>query len=493
MMRSELSSTEFSVVPLDYDALARRIRTAIEPARAASVSFHDGAGDLLWLSESSMGPDEHDAVRAAAEMLSEPSVKPLVVMELTETQRAICIRSSDREGSTVGITMLLIDTRYLGKGGDWHQLITPALQTALDDFLEHRQSEATPADSAPAPLAPAPLEFAPSEAPVLELQPLAPAPLAPAPSAPVTLELTPVDLQIEPHPVARAEPSPPRPTPPEADTVAAPPEPATSTRLQAAPPVRAAGSGAERRKLEVALSNCPIALNAQPLIPLSGDEECSWYEVLLRSKSATAPNTAPLMMLKTAVEQGLGAIIDRRVSSELILFLAQHPSLWKDRGTRFSINLTANALYDAGFVPRLADVLNDAQVPAAVLAFEVDAAQAREHWTALEQTAVQLDTLGCSLLLDDFDLNSDAPTLLRLPNLRMLKFRAGLMATMRTEPLTRAFVGGLAQTARLLTLQTTAKYMQDGDDRNLLSGCGIDFVQSNSLAAATALSALIAD
>src|SRR6516165_380697 len=48
---------------VDYDAVCQKVRAALEPARAHAISLHDHRGDLLWLTESSMGPDEHNAVR----------------------------------------------------------------------------------------------------------------------------------------------------------------------------------------------------------------------------------------------------------------------------------------------------------------------------------------------------------------------------------------------------------------------------------------------
>ena len=54
---------------VDFDAVCQQVRAAIEPARAHAVSLHDEHGDVLWLSESSMGPDEHNAVIEALEEL----------------------------------------------------------------------------------------------------------------------------------------------------------------------------------------------------------------------------------------------------------------------------------------------------------------------------------------------------------------------------------------------------------------------------------------
>ena len=70
--------------------------------------------------------------------------------------------------------------------------------------------------------------------------------------------------------------------------------------------------------MHAALRRSPIALHVQRLVPLTKGSQLKRYEVLLRSKSETAPNSAPQAMLKAAVENGLGSMIDRRVMTELI-------------------------------------------------------------------------------------------------------------------------------------------------------------------------------
>lgn len=67
-----------SAVPLlDFDAVCQNVRSAMEPARAHAVSLHDETGEILWLSDSSMGPDEHDAVRDALEAFSNVGAPPI--------------------------------------------------------------------------------------------------------------------------------------------------------------------------------------------------------------------------------------------------------------------------------------------------------------------------------------------------------------------------------------------------------------------------------
>ncbi len=68
------SATDSPLV--DFDAVCQKVRAAVEPARAHAVSLHDEHGDVLWLSESSMGPDEHNAVREGIEAFSAAGSPP---------------------------------------------------------------------------------------------------------------------------------------------------------------------------------------------------------------------------------------------------------------------------------------------------------------------------------------------------------------------------------------------------------------------------------
>src|SRR6202035_3529967 len=101
-------------------------------------------------------------------------------------------------------------------------------------------------------------------------------------------------------------------------------------------------------RLHAALRRSPIALHVQRLVPLTKGSQLRRYEVLLRSKSED--DAAPHAMLKTAVDSGLGSMIDRRVVTELVGWLVHHPDVWQSSAVMFSVNLTATALQDEHFI-----------------------------------------------------------------------------------------------------------------------------------------------
>ena len=108
------SATESPLV--DFDAVCQKVRAAVEPARAHAVSLHDENGDVLWLSESSMGPDEHNAVREAIEAFSNPKAPPVLAYDLGDSRSAVLLRAVNARRAMVGAIMIVMDTRVIKPG-----------------------------------------------------------------------------------------------------------------------------------------------------------------------------------------------------------------------------------------------------------------------------------------------------------------------------------------------------------------------------------------
>ena len=133
---------------VDYQAVCQKVRAAIEPARAHAVSLHDQHGDVLWLSESSMGPDEHNAVREAVEAFSNEDGPPVLVADLGDSRSAVLLRAVNGRRTMVGAIMVVMDARVVRQDARGAlKVITPKLQRALADFAAMRPSTppATPA------------------------------------------------------------------------------------------------------------------------------------------------------------------------------------------------------------------------------------------------------------------------------------------------------------------------------------------------------------
>jgi len=243
-------------------------------------------------------------------------------------------------------------------------------------------------------------------------------------------------------------------------------------------------------RLHAALRRSPIALHVQRLVPLTKGSQLKRYEVLLRSKSDTAPNAAPQAMLQAAVDNGLGSMIDRRVVTELITFLLRHPDIWKSNAVMFSVNLTSTALHDEHFIRFVGLCLAKASLPKGMIAFEVDTATAVKLADKMAEVGAALHRLGCPLVLDDFAMKTECFDLLRLPGVHYVKLAPEITAKMRTDKLSQAAITAVVQMARVLGMHTVAKRTETAAEQEWLTALGVDFVQSNSMSPPVAIESL---
>ncbi len=461
---------------VDFDAVCQKVREAVEPARVHAVSLHDNKGEVLWLTESSMGPDEHNAVREAFEAFSKVDGPAVLDYDLGDSRSAVLFRAVNSRRVLVGAIMIIMDSRgikQIDKGAA--RLLSSKMQKVLVEFAGMRPEAAAPTTAAPTTAAPT--TAAPTTA----------APTAAAPSRPVAAR-------------APVPQGPPARTPPAVATAAAPPvaappvaartAPASATPARAAPRAPAATAPDKRPpqpitpeidRLHAALRRSPIALHVQRLVPLAKGSQLRRYEVLLRSKSEDAPNSAPHAMLKAAVENGLGSMIDRRVVTELIGWLVHHPEVWQKRAVLFSVNLTSTALHDEHFMKFVELCLMKSSLPKAMIAFEVDVTTAIQLGDKIADVAAGLHRLGCPMVLDDFGMRTECFDLLRLPAVRYVKIASDITAKMRSDKLSQAAITAVVQMARVLGMHTVAKRTETAAEQEWLTALGVDFIQSNAL------------
>jgi len=552
---------------VDFDTVCEKVRAAVEPNRTHAVSLHDEAGDVLWLSESSMGPDEHNAVREAAEAFTNPAAAPILSFDLGDSRSAVMVRTVNARLAVVGLVMIIMDTRVIAQGAP--KLMTPKLQRALVQFAAMRPDSAPAASPTPepapraAPGAAAALRAGPP--PAAPQPPMAARPVASATAHAVPLAVGPrtIAAQLEqivsrgtmrqpsgPNPAIASRPAtyishvsaprqtaltqqaassqptapshqtglsqqaaPSQPTAPSHQTglsqQAAPSQPTAPSQQPvpprpAAPARRAAPAPAsppetaekpqppkgippEIDRLNAAMRKSPIALHVQRLVPLSKGSQMKRYEVLLRSGADDAPHAAPHAMLKAAVENGLGSMIDRRVITELIGWLVRHPDTWQTNPVMFSVNLTTTALHDEHFIKFVELCLAKSSLPEGTIAFEIDAPTALTLADKIREVAAALHRMGCPLVLDDFALRTECFELLRLPGVRYIKLDPEITSRMRTDKVSQAAITGVVQMARVLGMHTVAKHTDTAAEQEWLTALGVDFVQSNAISPAAAI------
>jgi EAL domain-containing protein (putative c-di-GMP-specific phosphodiesterase class I) len=398
----------------DYVGIYLKLRTALEPARTYSVSLHDADGEAEWLSESSLGPDEHRAALDALALFEAEEERAVIVQDLGSARSALVLRVANYEHELLGAVMLIVDSRTARHlEGNLEELLTLSVQRALHQYGKIRETQRA--------------------------------------------------KQAAGHPDAPAR--------------------------DAAPPGSAVDPELDR--LSDALRSSPIELHVQRLVPLRPDTERRRYEVLLRSKASLMQNAAPRTMLKTAIANGLGSMIDRRVVTELVGWLTRHPATWQVHGLSFSVNLTRTSLHDPNFVRFVELCIVKAGVPRGTIGFEIDIPTALRSASLMPDLAAALERLGCPLILDDFVAENDCLELLQLPGVSMLKVAATATARSRTDRISKAAITALVQRARAQKIFTVAKRVRSRADEQWLSDLGFDFVQSHAFSLPVTIGSLV--
>lgn len=503
--------------PLDYSSICQNIRAAFDTGRIHAISLHDETGEVLWMTESSMGPDEHNAIRDAIESFARPGGQPVTASDLGDFRSAVSFQATNAREATVGAIMVVMDSRSISNDrAGLAKLITPKLNSVLRDFAGMRPAAAPEpkADVHAAAGSPSAQEGGPSELTLADTMrmrkpELPAASTAPeAPPAPATpLELTLADsMRIRKPALPPDAPSQPADGQSAASgrlpVIGAPhaaaPKPAgRASKAQASAPRHVGASRAESRAaraqdpLHATLLRSPIALSVQRLMPLTKGTELNRYEVLLRSSPNQPPNAAPAAMLKAAVDSGLGSMIDRRVLNELTSWLVRHPNAWKGRASMFSVNLTSTALRDEHFFRYAGLCLAKSSVPAPVIAFEIDVSSAVTLGAKVVDVAAALQRLGCPLILDDFGMRTECFDLLRLPGVRYVKLAPDITGKMRSDKMSQAAITAVVQMARVLGMHTVAKHTETAAEHEWLTALGVDFVQSNALSPAKPIDSLL--
>lgn len=441
--------------------------SALKAVRVWSLSLHDEHADVLWLNESVMGPDEHEAVRASLEIFAGEGAPTRHEHDLGDGRVAVTLRALHGGGSVLGVAMIIVDhkavvTEAQTLSGDE----SSALRGPLDEFANWLSADLSATQTRLRALP----EFA------------MPDPV-PAPKPELELELEPdadadrgAELTLEEELTATLE-------------LLAPHILAAAAAASETPSAAAEVSPAVDRHY-AALRAQPFVLYAQQLEPMIPGSRIRRFEILLRTGSEHGRSRAPTAMIDAATKHGLGSVVDRRVITDLVVWLARNPEVWRADPINVSVNLSPTALVDPHFFKFLDLCLTKADLPRGMIAFELDAALCAQSPARTAEAAQLLAALGCTIILDDFSLVEGREELLELKALRMLKLHPQLTTDIAADKRRQAVVAGIAQMACVLGMHTCAKGIESREDARSLAALKIDFAQGFGFSAPAPLADL---
>jgi len=235
-------------------AIGEALKQAIVGNRLQSISLHDERGDVLWLDEGALGPDEHNlVVEAAAELQAGPE-KSYVFQVIGDGRAAAFLPARSPLNDLLGLAMIIADAKFLDSKGA-EKFVTPTTTNLMRRLAFLRKPTAPP----PPPAAP------PSANRVVSQPPKAPPPL-PRPAAAQAPAAAARPAAAPSAPTRPGVPPAQRPAAPQARVQAPPARPAVPAKPQVPPPK--AAQPAAQPAARPAAPPAAAAKSAQPAKPI---------------------------------------------------------------------------------------------------------------------------------------------------------------------------------------------------------------------------------
>lgn len=432
---------------------------ALGNLRVQSVSLHDIEGEILWLSEGVMGPDEHSLVLEATNALTLASHRHYVFQNMGDGRSAAFLPARTPTGELVGLVTIISESKWLDSGMA-SRLVTPQTTAAMRRLAIFRKPASTESTLAPLPGAPPPGP-APTgrsaEAPAAKQTGATKQPAAATQDKlhSSALRLVATGAHAKPA-AATAEPD-------------YPTRPAPTTKRRAAPATPfAVGSGKFR------FEHTDFQLHVQQLLKLRSGGGTRRYEVLARPLgSSNTPES-----ISVTVKRAIGTSeLDRLVIAELLAWIEAHPSIIDENPSSFSCNLSMSSIADPKFLAFVASQLNNRDVPPGTVGFELSEHACVEQQRDVEMFIAACEKLGCYVVIDDFTLDSRVVPWLASPAMRFVKIDSRITTSAMTERLQQALVIAMSQMSKVLGISCVAKRIDTPAARQWLSAVGVDYAQ----------------
>ena len=98
-------------------AIGEALKQALSGNRLQSISLHDERGDVLWLDEGALGPDEHNLVLDAVSALNAVSEKTVHFVNIGDGRAAAFLPARSPLNDLLGVAMFIADAKFLDAKG----------------------------------------------------------------------------------------------------------------------------------------------------------------------------------------------------------------------------------------------------------------------------------------------------------------------------------------------------------------------------------------
>ncbi|MBX3638883.1 MAG: EAL domain-containing protein [Nitrosomonas sp.] len=211
------------------------------------------------------------------------------------------------------------------------------------------------------------------------------------------------------------------------------------------------------------------------------------YEILIRMVEEENNLMPPGSFLPLVDQFGLMSQLDRWVASYVIEWMAEHA-----RKTRsiFCFNLAKDTLCDKEFITFIGQKLQETQVPAVTLCFEIEENDANLNLDDAIFFTEEIRKIGCLVTLCSFGQSMASMDLLKKMKFDYLKIDGGIVCNMLHDDEDMMRIKGINQIARRLSIKTIAELVETKETFAKLNEIGINYAQGFGIAKPCSINAI---
>jgi len=210
-------------------------------------------------------------------------------------------------------------------------------------------------------------------------------------------------------------------------------------------------------RLREALKKNEFQLYGQPIRALSAPEQQPMAEVLVRMREEERALLPPGEFLPAFEHYGMMPQLDRWVVFHVLQRLARGPR------ARFTVNVSAQTLQDAEFLPYVEAAAHKSKVSPATLAFEIDESDVLGRLDPVVRFANAAKALGCGILIDGFGRRAASFTPLKALRVDFVKVDGSVVRKLLTSEMARTKMNAIQRFAEALRIGVVAECVESSE------------------------------
>jgi diguanylate cyclase (GGDEF)-like protein len=225
-------------------------------------------------------------------------------------------------------------------------------------------------------------------------------------------------------------------------------------------------------RIRYALNNHDFYTVQQSIVDLEGENEGLFENrTFMREEDGDTP--ANEFML-AAERNDLGSTIDRHIIPQLMVAIA-------GTGDKHIIALSSNSILDFSFPNWFQRMLKETEVEGSQLILQVSAINAESNLKPTRRVVEELQAMGCSFILSEFDNDRRTIQLLEHLPVNMIKLRPGLAKGLSSNSTNQEIIRAVVRAVESHEIIIVADEVEDASDLAVLWQCGVKLVTGDFL------------